>query len=181
MPLWRIWGILLGTLVVAIVVFVLWPEYAGDSLLPRLQKVIRDTLALMPGGSAANTENQIQQANSGTMRALAEILQVADDAQVEGRTNTVNHNAIVKSAGALRRIANRPASIATRRIAAPTPQLDPITESARSALFEAIRQRLSSWLDFFSGSEASLPPLRQPHHGIQPMICKSRSISSAHD
>ena len=55
-PLWRIWGILLGTFVVAIVAFLLWPEYAGDSLLPRLRKVIRDTLALAPGGSAANTE-----------------------------------------------------------------------------------------------------------------------------
>lgn len=68
-PLWRIWGILLGTLVVAIVTFLLWPEYAGDSLLPRLRKVIRDTLALAPGGSAANTEDRIQQTNSGTMRA----------------------------------------------------------------------------------------------------------------
>ncbi len=28
----------------------LWPEYAGDSLLPRLREVIRDTLALAPGG-----------------------------------------------------------------------------------------------------------------------------------
>jgi multidrug resistance protein MdtO len=34
-PLWRIWGILLGTLVVAIVTLLYWwPEYAGDSLLP---------------------------------------------------------------------------------------------------------------------------------------------------
>jgi len=50
-PLWRIWGIVLGTLVVTVVFFTLWPEYAGDSLLPRLRKVIRDTLALAPGGS----------------------------------------------------------------------------------------------------------------------------------
>ena len=106
-PLWRIWGILLGTFVVAIVAFILWPEYAGDSLLPRLRRVIRDTLALAPGGSAANTEDEIQRANSETMRVLAEILQVADDAQVEGRTSTVNHNAIVEAAGTLRRIANR--------------------------------------------------------------------------
>ena len=63
-PLWRIWGILLGTFIVAIVALVLWPEYAGDSLLPRLRRVIRDTLALAPGGSAANTEHEIQQANS---------------------------------------------------------------------------------------------------------------------
>src|SRR6202040_258310 len=38
-PLWRIWAILLGTLVVTIVLVILRPDYAGDSLLPRLRKV----------------------------------------------------------------------------------------------------------------------------------------------
>ena len=153
-PLWRIWAILLGTLVVAIVTFVWWPEYAGDSLLPRLRKVIRDTLALVPGGSTASTEDAIQQYNSGTMRALAEILAIADDAQVEGRASTVNHNAIVEAAGTLRRIANRLASIATGRIVTPVPQLDPVTQSARDAVFDAIRRRLESWLGFFSSADS---------------------------
>jgi hypothetical protein len=96
-----------------------WPEYAGDSLLPRLREVIRDTLALTPGDSGANTEDAIQQVNSRTMRLLAEILEVADDAQVEGRSSMVNHNAIVEVAGTFRRIANRLASIATGRIVLP--------------------------------------------------------------
>ncbi|MGA9725325.1 MAG: FUSC family protein [Candidatus Binatus sp.] len=153
-PLWRIWAILLGTLVVAFVTFLLWPEYAGDSLLPRLRKVIRDTLSLVPGGPASNTENEIQQANSATMRTLAEILEVADDAQVEGRTATVNHNAILEAAGTLRRIANRLASIAAGRIVTPTPPLDAVTESAREAVLDAIRRHLQSWLDFFSGADS---------------------------
>ena len=139
----------------------LWPEYAGDSLLPRLRKVIRDTLALAPGGSAANTEDEIQQANSGTMRTLAEILEVADDAQLEGRTSTVNHNAIVEAAGTLRRIANRLASIATGRIVTPVPQLDPVTESAREAVLDAIRRHLQSWLDFFSSADSLSAPAAQ--------------------
>ena len=153
-PLWRIWAILLGTLVVAFVTFLLWPEYAGDSLLPRLRRVFRDTLALAPGGSAANTEDEIQQANSRTMRALAEILEVAEDARVEGRTSTVDHNAIVEATGTLRRIANRLASISTGRIVTPMPPLDPATESAREAALEAIRRHLQSWLDFFSGADS---------------------------
>ena len=157
-PLWRIWGILLGTFVVAIVFFILWPEYAGDSLLPRLRKVIHDTLALVPGDAGPNTEDQIQKTNSETMRVLAEILQVADDAQVEGRTSMVDHNAIVAAAGTLRRIANRLASIATGRIVAPTPQLDPVTESARAAVLDAIGRQLRSWLDFFSGAECLIAP-----------------------
>ena len=153
-PLWRIWAILLGTLVVAFVTFLLWPEYAGDSLLPRLRTVIRDTISLAPGGSAANTENEIQQANSATMRALAEILEVADDAQVEGRTSLVNHNAIVEAAGALRRIANRLASISTGRIITPVPQLDPQIESARATVLNEIRRHLQTWLDFFSSADS---------------------------
>ena len=153
-PLWRIWAILLGTFVVALVTFMWWPEYAGDSLLPRLREVIRDVLSIMPGGSAAHTENEIQQANSATMRTLVEILEVADDAQVEGRSSLVNHNAIVEAAGTLRRIANRMASIATTRIFDPVPSLDPVTESARVAVLDAIRLHLQSWLDFFSGDNS---------------------------
>jgi hypothetical protein len=153
-PLWRIWAILLGTLVVAFVAFMLWPEYAGDSLLPRLRKVIRDTLSLVPGGSGANTKTEIQQAIYGTMRELGEILEVADDAQVEGRTSTVNDSAIVEASSRLRRIANRLASIATLRIVTPVPSLDPTTESAREAVLEAIRRHLQSWLEFFSGDDS---------------------------
>ncbi|MBV8772285.1 MAG: FUSC family protein [Deltaproteobacteria bacterium] len=153
-PLWRTWGILLGTAVVAVVAFIIWPEYAGDSLLPRLRRVIRDTLALLPGSFAANSEQQIHRVNSETMRLLAEILEVADDAQVEGRSSMIDHRAVVEAAGTLRRIANRLASIATGRIAFPLPALDPTTESAREAVFVAIRSRLESWLDFFSGDES---------------------------
>jgi Fusaric acid resistance protein family len=153
-PLWRIWAILLGTVVVAFVTFLLWPEYAGDSLLPRLRNVFRAALALAPGGSAANTEDEIQQAISRTMSALAEILEVAEDARVEGRTSLVDHNAIVEATGTLRRIANRLASISTGRIVAAMPPLDPATESARETALEAIRRHLQSWLDFFSGADS---------------------------
>jgi hypothetical protein len=102
---------------VAIVAFVLWPEYAGDSLLPRLRGVIRDALA--PGSPAANDDEEIQRVNSHAMQLLAEILEVAGDAQIEGRNCTVDHNAIVEAAGLLRQIANRLASISTGRTVVP--------------------------------------------------------------
>jgi len=152
-PLWRIWGVLLGTLVVGIAFLLLWPEYAGDSLLPRLRNVFRDTLAMLPGGPASNTEDEIQQANSSTMRTLAEILEVADDANLEGRTSTVNNSAILEATGTLRRIANRLASIAAGRIVTPMPPMDDVTESAREAVLDAIRRHLQSWLDFFSSAD----------------------------
>jgi uncharacterized membrane protein YccC len=152
-PLWRIWGVLLGDFVVATVFFTLWPEYAGNSLLPRLKKVIANTLALAPGGSASTSEDQILKMNAETMRVLTEFLEIADDARMEGRTCAVYHDGIVEAAGTLRRIANRLSSIATARILTQMPQLDPVTELARERVFNAIRGQLSSWLDFFSGTE----------------------------
>ena len=157
-PLWRIWAVGLGTLVVGVVALIFWPVYTGDSLLPRLRQVIRDTLALAPGGSESNSEEEIQRANSATMRTLAEILEVSDDAQLEGRTSTVDHNAIVEASGTLRRIANRLASIATGRIEIPIPQLDAATESARESVLDAIRRQLQSWLDFFSSPDSLSAP-----------------------
>jgi hypothetical protein len=152
--LWRIWGILLGTFVVAIVAFVLWPEYAGDSLLPRLRGVIRDALALAPCSSTAKSEEEIQRVNEDAVQLLAEILQVAADAQIEGRNCTVDHNAIVEAAGILCHIANRLASISTGRIVVPMPALDPETESVRKVTTVEICRQLQSWLDFFGGNES---------------------------
>jgi uncharacterized membrane protein YccC len=153
-PLWRIWGVLLGDFVVATVFFSLWPEYAGNSLLPRLKKVIANTLALAPGGPASSSENQILKTNSETMRVLTEFLAIADDARMEGRTCAVYHDGIVEAAGTLRRISNRLSSIATARVLVQMPQLDPVTEQARERVFNTIRWQLNSWLDFFSGPES---------------------------
>jgi uncharacterized membrane protein YccC len=152
-PLWRIWGLLLGDFIVAMVFFFLWPEYAGNSLLPRLQRVLANTLALAPSGSASSSEDQILKTNSETMRVLTEFLEIADDARMEGRTCAVYHDGIVEAAGTLRRIANRLSSIATARVLIQMPQLDPVAESARERFFQAIRRQLTSWLDFFSGAE----------------------------
>ena len=87
------------------------------------------------------------------MRVLAEFLEIAEDARLEGRTCAVYHDGIVEAAGALRRIANRLSSIATARVLTQMPQLDPVTEFARERVFNAIRGQLLSWLDFFSGPE----------------------------
>ena len=154
-PLWRIWGLLLGDLVVATVFFMLWPEYAGDSLLPRLQKVLASMLALAPGGSASTSEDQILKTNSETMRVLTEFLTIADDARLEGRTCTVYRDGIVEATGVLRRISNQLSSIAIARVIVPMPPLDPATELARERVFNTIRGQLSSWLDFFSSPEWS--------------------------
>ena len=152
-PLWRIWGVFLGDFVVAMVFFTMWPEYAGDSLVPRLRRVLANMLALAPSGSASSGEDQILKTNSETMGVLTEFLGIAEDARMEGRTCAVYHDGIVEAAGALRRIANQLSSIAIARVLIQMPQLDPVTEFARERVFDAIRGQLRSWLDFFSGPE----------------------------
>jgi len=86
------------------------------------------------------------------MRLLAEMLAVADDAQLEGRTSMVDHGSIVQAAGTLRRIANRLADISMGRVLTASPRLDDGTGSAREAVPAAIRSRLESWLEFFEAS-----------------------------
>jgi hypothetical protein len=152
-PLWRIWGVLLGDSIVATVYFSLWPEYAGNSLLPRLKKVLANTLALVPSGSASISEDQILKTNAETTRVLTEFLEIAEDARMEGRTCAVYHDGIVEATGTLRRISNILSSIAIARDLTQMPALDPVTESQRERVFGAIRGQLIAWLDFYSSRD----------------------------
>jgi hypothetical protein len=151
-PLWRMWGIFLGTLVVTIVFFVIWPEYAGNSLLPRLRKVLRDTLALATGGEAADSAAKIIEVNTESMLVLGEILEVADDARLEGRSSLINHELLVLASGTLRRISNRFAGLDHLRITSPLPPLDEATQAARDTTFKAMRTRQESWLAFYESN-----------------------------
>ncbi len=143
-----------------------------------MQRVIGDTLELAPSGSASSSEDQILKTNSETMRVLTEILQVADDAQMEGRTSAVDHNAIVEAAGTLRRIANQLSSIATGRILTQMPHLDPVTEFARERVFDASLGR--GWISSAALNASALPPLGRPRRNTQPMSWRNRSTSSVH-
>ncbi|HEY2106949.1 MAG TPA: FUSC family protein [Candidatus Binataceae bacterium] len=151
-PLWRTWGILLGTVVVTVIFLILSPVYAGDSLLPRLRKVIGDTLSIIPG--AARTIGEINRIDNEITAVLSEIMQVADDARMEGRRSLIDHDAVVEAAGTIRRIANRLATLSVRRLIDPLPRLDDATEAAADAAFAAIQKRLESWLAFYQGPES---------------------------
>src|SRR5262249_32083834 len=48
-PLWRTWGVMLGIIMTTVVFIVLWPSYAGDAMLPRLRRLLRLNLELIPG------------------------------------------------------------------------------------------------------------------------------------
>jgi uncharacterized membrane protein YccC len=184
-PLWRIWGIFLGTLIVTVVFFIFWPEYAGDSLLPRLRQAIAATLALLPGGRANNVA-AIRDTSHEITNVLVEILEIADDARLEGRKSLINHDAVVESAGIGRRIAHRLAALAIQRLEHPLPLLDAETEAARDAVFMEIRRRLEAWLAFYEGprcfnpsASLALAASHQPQALIEPLEIFSRRLSEA--
>jgi uncharacterized membrane protein YccC len=153
-PLWRLWGIMLGVCVVTLVFFVLWPEYAGDSLLPRLRAILRDTIALTPGGVTALSTVRTDEISSEITGALVQILEIADDARLEGRASLIDHEAVVQAAGTLRRIAHRLGTIANNRVDHELPALDDRIERARASILAAIRARLTSWLTFFESANS---------------------------
>ena len=152
-PLWRTWGILLGTIVVMVVYLTLWPKYAGDSLLPRLRRVIADTLSLMPD-SGLSAVAEINRVDFEITQLLTEILSVADDARLEGRRSLIDHDAVVQSAGTIRRMAHRLSSALSWLLKNPPPPLDDTTQAAATAAYGAMRARLESWHAFFESAGA---------------------------
>ncbi|MBV8280841.1 MAG: FUSC family protein [Candidatus Eremiobacteraeota bacterium] len=160
-PLWRIWGILLGTLVVTFVFLAFWADYAGDSLLPRLQLVINQVTSLLPGRENTGSENDIETSSLRTMAALTQILEVAEDARLEGRKCTINHDNAVQAAEALLCVANRLGSIAIGRINAPPEQLDESTNSAHELFFALLTKRLEEWSEFYGQIGHSLSRITQ--------------------
>jgi hypothetical protein len=117
-----------------------------------LRKVIGDTLSIIPG--AARTIGEINRIDNEITAVLSEIMQVADDARMEGRRSLIDHDAVVEAAGTIRRIANRLATLSVRRLIDPLPRLDDATEAAADAAFAAIQKRLESWLAFYQGPES---------------------------
>jgi uncharacterized membrane protein YccC len=151
-PLWRIWGTFLGTVVVTIVFILVKPEYAGNSLLLRLRKVLRDALDLAPKDETIPSMATINGMNTESMHLLSEILEVAEDARIEGGGSQIDHESVVQASGTLRRITNRFAALAAERTTAPLPRLDETTQKSRDAIYTALRTRLESWLTFYEGA-----------------------------
>lgn len=147
--LWRMWGVLLGILVVAVVFIVLWPEYAGDSMAPRLAKMLEMILSLMPRDGHGPDEDRIEALEIDCARTLSELLAIADDARIEGRRSGFDPDAVVDTVGTLRRIAHRLGSVASGRLSRETPALAPQLQSARDAIDSALHAQFEDCLDYF--------------------------------
>jgi Fusaric acid resistance protein family len=150
-PLWRIWGVFLGVLIVTAITVTMWPEYAHESMVPRLKKILRATLELLPSRGTAPAG--LSAAFVEITATLAELLSVADDAKLEGGSCRIDADETVNVAGTLRRIASRLLELSRRRISDPTPALAPETEAARAAMGAMMQARLEDWLALAEGPQ----------------------------
>lgn len=146
--LWRLWGVLLGVIAAAIVFIVLWPEYAGESMIPRLERMLEIILSLMPRGGPCLSEAEVESLEIDCAKILSELLAVADDARIEGGRSGIDPDAVVDAVGTLRRIAHRLGSVAAWRNSEEMPPLGPEIQTARDAIDSALRDHFEACLQY---------------------------------
>jgi uncharacterized membrane protein YccC len=170
-PLWRFWGIVLGVLTAGFVFLFLWPEYASDKVITALEKLTRTTWAFAKAvaeksithGRIARTERQI-----GT--ELFEVLNMADQARLEGRRGSAISAAAVEAAALLIRIAYRFETIACARLGKSEMDLPPEMRQRCAHLEEEYCLSLESALEKLTPGISSEQPLSK--------IAQSRPIDS---
>jgi uncharacterized membrane protein YccC len=107
-PLWRFWGIVLGVLTTGFVFLLLWPEYASDKVIESLEKLMRTTIRF--GEEVAQrqiTAERITAIERRVSANLLEVLNMADQARLEGWRGATNSAAAIEAASSIVRIAYR--------------------------------------------------------------------------
>ena len=138
-PLWRFWGIVLGTLSLALVELVLWPERTGPRLRAALGRATRMASALWPGGEPAPPA-QLRRAEIDLLGVLQHAAGLSDEARLEGAKTGVDPAAAIGAAETLRRIAYRLIGLALSSRTAVSPEVDAL----RSRIVHAINGQLAA-------------------------------------
>jgi uncharacterized membrane protein YgaE (UPF0421/DUF939 family) len=145
-PLWRVWGIFLGLLILTLVFLLIAPEYAAKAIAPRLAGLLRSALQLVRPAAGISTE-RVQEIDMEATLHVRELLAIAEDARMEGRHSSVNPDRVIDAAGTLRRIVHRLSGMVTARLLHPQPELPPEFREARAECVSALHQSLQAWLD----------------------------------
>jgi len=153
-PLWRVWGIFLGLVIVTAVFLLVAPEYAGKALVPRLEAILQRAVQLLDP-TADLSAQQVLEIDMEVTVHLTEVLSVAEDARLEGRHSGLDPDQVIEAAGTLRRIAHRLSSIVITRITTPHPALPGDIDAARAASDTALREHLESWLRILQAEPGS--------------------------
>jgi uncharacterized membrane protein YccC len=117
-PLWRFWGIVLGVLTTGFVYLFLWPEYASDKMMESLIELTANTLGFaLEVAEQRITEGRITAVERRMSPNLLQLLNMADQARLEGHRSSSNSAAVVEAAAILIRIAYRFQMIGRQRLA----------------------------------------------------------------
>jgi uncharacterized membrane protein YccC len=156
-PLWRVWGIFLGLLIVTGVFLLVAPEYASKALGPRLRAILQGALELLRP-TADLPEQRVQEIDLEVTRQLTQVLGIAEDARLDGRHSGLNPDHVIETAGTLRRIVHRLSGIAIGRRALQQVALPTDMQAARAACDTALHHHLQAWLEVLE--EAAGPARR---------------------
>ena len=168
-PLWRFWGIVLGVLTTGFVFLFLLPEYADDKVIESLAQLMRTTLVF--GREVAEkriTDGRIPAVERRLSANLFEVLNLADQARLEGRRGSANSTATIEAAAILIRIAYRFQIIARARLAGSELALPQGVCERCAALEQEYCSALESKLESLGSARSSEQPT--PAAPTQPTI-----------
>jgi hypothetical protein len=158
-PLWRFWGIVLGVLTTGFIFLFLWPEYARDKLIERLNRLMRTTFVFVGEvAQGSTTEGWIAKVEQRISADFLDVLNMADQARLEGRTGVANSAAGIEAATTLIRIAYRFEILARGRLSGSEAVLPKMLLERCTAIEEACCSSLAYHLETLGQGE----PLEQP-------------------
>ena len=150
-PLWRFWGIVLGVVTAGFVFLFLLPEYASDKLIESLDKLLRTAIDFGKEVAAGRiTEERITAVERRFSANLLQVLNMADQARLEGRRGAINSAAGIEAAAIITRIAYRFEIIARGRLAESEAIVPEGMRKRRAALEERLCTALESLLGRFA-------------------------------
>jgi hypothetical protein len=148
-PFWRISGIFIGILVPIFIYKIFWPQRAGDQIPALLSRFLRGILEMAPQGPAGDFAKNTRFENNGATQILADLVNLAGDAKLEGYQSGVNSGAVLEAADALWKISHRLSAISLRRRNPDLAQNFPKTSLAQDEELSVFLQQLKAWADFF--------------------------------
>lgn len=135
--LWRLYGTLLGVLLLFAVFEVVAPDYAGRQIVSRFGDLLRDLISILPvSGSPLPPVARTGALGDQMVAGVGDILRLAEEARYEGERSGIERTAAVDAAGILRRLAHRWALVRRSRRVAARP---PLPAAEQSALLEVER------------------------------------------
>jgi uncharacterized membrane protein YccC len=149
-PLWRFWGIVLGVLTAGFVFLFLLPEYASDKLIESLDRLLRTAIDFAKEVAAGRiTEERIAALERRFSVNFLQVLNMADQARLEGRRGAIKSAAGIEAATIITRIAYRFEVIARERVSDSEAMLPDEVLERRAVLEERFCSAFESLLGKF--------------------------------